>query len=155
MDLDVSGENYVNDTSVEMAWACKAVERAHIHMNLILNSDTTNLTLHKLQDSLYNEFRRLFPEMNVETVSVSEVELKGTNKEIWRNYCEFFKETVDEYNLGTILRIRADGAYSEENSIIVPKAIFLAIEIARNKEGINGKLKQKIIEENKQVNLGI
>lgn len=52
------------------------------------------------------------------------MELKGTNKEIWRNYCEFFKETVDEYNLGTILRIRADGAYSEENSIIVPKVKF-------------------------------
>lgn len=60
-------------------------------MNLILNSDTTNLTLHKLQDSLYNEFRRLFPEMNVETVSAE------INKEKYL-LCNILFICINEYS---------------------------------------------------------
>ncbi|MFH4982081.1 hypothetical protein AB6A40_008790 [Gnathostoma spinigerum] len=69
----------------------------------------------------------------------------------WHGFCEQFKE-IDDYNLGTIMRMRADGAYSEDNTIIVPKVIYLAIETARNKEGVNERMKDKYRDEHERVN---
>ncbi|VDK65413.1 unnamed protein product [Anisakis simplex] len=127
--LSGDAQQYVNDPSCEVAWACKAAERASIHMNLLLGCNT---------------------DMNVE--SITEKELKGENKEKWFTFCDKFKDSVEEYNLGTILRMRADGAYSEANTIIVPKIIFLAIEAARNKEGVNERAKEAYRSEHERVN---
>lgn len=45
------------------------------------------------------------------------------------------------------MRIHASGVYNNENTIIVPKIIFLAIEGARNIEGINERMKSQYTEE--------
>ncbi|VDN21934.1 unnamed protein product [Gongylonema pulchrum] len=112
----------------------KAAERASIHMSLLMACDTKMLTMHKKHNDIYEKFREMFPDLNVERVT--EVELKGENKQRWYTFCEHFREEIKDYNLGTIMRIGADGAYSESNTIIVPKIIYLAIEIARNKEAL-------------------
>lgn len=52
---------------------------------------------------------------------MAEKELKNENKKKWFEFCENLKDTIEEYNLGTLLRIRANGVYSEENTIVVPK----------------------------------
>ena len=54
----------------------------------------------------------------------------------WRDWCETFKH-VEDYSFATLLRLDAAGDYSEENSIIVTKVQFYAIELARNREGHN------------------
>ncbi|KHN84379.1 Protein PBDC1 [Toxocara canis] len=143
-------QQYANDPSCEVAWACKAAERASIHMNLLLGCNTVELSLNKQHAAIYECFREMFPEMNVE--NVAEADLKGENKMKWFTFCERFKDSVEEYNLGTILRMRADGAYSEENTIIVPKIIFLAIEAARNKEGVNERAKEHYKREHERIN---
>ncbi|VDM40041.1 unnamed protein product [Toxocara canis] len=189
-------QQYANDPSCEVAWACKAAERASIHMNLLLGCNTVELSLNKQHAAIYECFREMFPEMNVE--NVAEADLKGENKMKWFTFCERFKDSVEEYNLGTILRMRADGAYSEENTIIVPKVqyflyhlnlnnliplqtihcrhsrssspserrlewavsemrvyfqiIFLAIEAARNKEGVNERAKEHYKREHERIN---
>ncbi|KAI1718063.1 polysaccharide biosynthesis domain-containing protein [Ditylenchus destructor] len=138
-------QNYVNDQNVEVAWAIKAAESASIHMNLLLAvQDTTKLRLNKHQDEIYAKFRELFRDMDVE--NVTEDNLKGDNKERWREFCEHFKN-VDDYNLGTILRRQASGIYDEQNTLITHKIVFLAVEAARNVEGINQKWKSKFAEE--------
>jgi len=43
--------------------------------------------------------------------------------------------------MGTMMRTNAEGIYDEENTVIVPKIIYLAIEGARNMEGVNEKWK--------------
>jgi hypothetical protein len=40
-----------------------------------------------------------------------------------------------------MMRSSAYGIYDEENTVIVPKIIYLAIEGARNMEGVNEKWK--------------
>lgn len=67
--LTDTGDNYVNDPGFEFAWACKAAERASVHMNLIMAVDTKNLKLTKDQKEIYEKFRERFPDMNVEFVS--------------------------------------------------------------------------------------
>ena len=67
--LTDTADNYVNDPGFEFAWACKAAERAGVHMNLILAVDTKKLQLTKDQPEVYEKFRERFPDMNVESVS--------------------------------------------------------------------------------------
>ncbi|EFO22973.1 hypothetical protein LOAG_05516 [Loa loa] len=140
---------YTNDPSFEIAWAVKAAERANIHMSLLLTCNTTELTMHKKFNIIYDKFREFFPKMNVE--KITEIELKGENKRQWFTFCEYFKEEIGDYNLATIMRIRADGAYSESNTIVVPKIIFLAVEIARNKEGLNESCKESFKMEHERI----
>lgn len=48
------------------------------------------------------------------------------------------------------MRIKSEGIYNDENTTIVPKIIFLAIEGARNIEGINEKCKKQYVDEYKR-----
>uniref|UniRef100_A0AC35TU56 Polysacc_synt_4 domain-containing protein n=1 Tax=Rhabditophanes sp. KR3021 TaxID=114890 RepID=A0AC35TU56_9BILA len=140
-------EEYVNDDQIELAWAIKASERATVHQNLLVNCDTMTLKLNKHQPEIYEQFRKTFPDFDIE--QVTETTLKGTNKHLWHDYCELFKTTVDDYNLGSIMRVDATKIYSQENSIIVPRIQFLAIEGARNIEGVNAKYREQLVAEHK------
>ncbi|CAL2027476.1 hypothetical protein CAEBREN_10241 [Caenorhabditis brenneri] len=131
---------YVNDESIEMAWAMKAGERAEVHMNLIMRCDTKVLRLNKHQDLILTAFRKSFPDLDVVEVTTSLLKDNGA-KEIWREFCEQFKETVDDYSMGTLMRCHAAKAYSPDNTVVVPRIIYLAIEMARNVEGVNEKNK--------------
>lgn len=66
---------------------------------------------------------------------------KGKDK--WRPFCEKFKEIVEDYSFGTLLRADATKDYSEENTILVIRIQFYAIELARNREGVNDGLRVK------------
>lgn len=79
----------------------------------------------------------------------------------WRAFCNQFEGVVEDFNYGTLLRLDCEGDYTEENSIFgtcaspqvcfervkltsatrflssVTRIQFLAIEIARNREGYN------------------
>jgi hypothetical protein len=45
-----------------------------------------------------------------------------------------------DYNFGSLLRLNAAVDYSDANTAIVPRIQFLAIEIARNREGYNNHI---------------
>ena len=49
----------------------------------------------------------------------------------------FVRAHVEEYNFGTLLRLDCKEGYSEANTTLVPRVQFLAIEIARNRQGLN------------------
>ncbi|CAD6184509.1 unnamed protein product [Caenorhabditis auriculariae] len=82
-------EKYVNDESIEMAWAIQAAERANIHMNLVMCCNTKLLRLNKFQDEILKSFRERFPDLNVEKVSHKELKEDGM-KEKWREFCDIF-----------------------------------------------------------------
>lgn len=54
----------------------------------------------------------------------------------WRAFCEKFNEIAD-YNFGTLLRLKANEEYSQENTMFAVRIQFYAIEIARNRYGLN------------------
>ena len=49
---------------------------------------------------------------------------------------------LEDFSLGSLLRLDSSGDYSEENTCISVKIQFLAIEIARNKGGFNDNLRK-------------
>lgn len=61
----------------------------------------------------------------------------------WRPFCEKFKNQVEDYNFGTLLRADTTEDYTEENSILTTRIQFLAVELARNREGLNDCIRDK------------
>ncbi|NXR65589.1 PBDC1 protein, partial [Rhadina sibilatrix] len=65
----------------------------------------------------------------------------------WRPFCLRFEGLVEDFNFGTLLRLDSRRDYSEENTILAPRIQFLAIEIARNREGCNQQVHSSAREE--------
>ena len=107
---------------------------------MISSIDPKALRLTKVDDQLYKEFREFFPKLDINVLS--EDSLKNPQaKEMWRKFCENYKETVDDYNLGSLIRLDSTKEYNQENSIVVPRVQFLALELARNREGANDSIR--------------
>lgn len=103
--------------------------------------DTQWLRLTPHDDLIYTHFRQDFPDLNVSYIKEHEIK-NNTNKAKWRIFCEKFKNIVEDYSFGTLLRADTKGDYSEENTILVPRVQFYAIEIARNRENLNNEVKK-------------
>ncbi|EFN79732.1 protein PBDC1 [Harpegnathos saltator] len=134
--LSRPAEEFVNDPSVERMWAMKAMEHAEVYFNILCSVDPKLLRLTPHDDIIYKTFRETFPDMKVD--KISEEDLKShEQKEKWRPFCQQFKNIVEDYSFGTLMRADCTGEYSEENSILTTRIQFYAIELARNKEGLN------------------
>lgn len=95
-----------------------------------------------MDDVIYQVFRQEFPSLNVKKVNEDEMK-NPTGKVKWKLFCERFKDVLEDYNYGTLLRTDCADEYSQENSILVPRVQFLAVELARNREGFNDVVRTK------------
>ncbi|CAK1555279.1 unnamed protein product [Leptosia nina] len=134
-------EEFVNDESLELLWATRAMEHSDIYFNVLCSVDTRWLKLTPHDDLIYTTFRQDFPELNVSYIKENEIK-NNINKAKWRAFCEKFKTIVEDYSFGTLMRADTKGDYSESNTILVPRVQFYAIEIARNREGLNNEVKK-------------
>ena len=50
------------------------------------------------------------------------------------------EHNVVDFNFATLMRLNSRQDYNEANTIVVPRAQFIAIEIARNRLGFNDNL---------------
>ncbi|XP_058067207.1 protein PBDC1 [Anopheles bellator] len=139
--LSRPAEEFVNDDALENMWAMKAIEHATVHFNLLCSVDPRLLRLTPYDDQIYEQFRLMFPNMNVVVVDEEEVK-SAAGKEKWRTYMEKFNRLQD-YNMGTLLRANAEEEFRPENAVLVVRAQFWAIEIARNREGHNDCIRTK------------
>lgn len=139
MATKFDAENADNLEDIEKQFAVKAVVQAETYWNLISKIKASSFKLTQHDDDIYDALMEDFPEFkDKEKVAVvSEDEMKSpAGKARWRAFCEKFKE-IDDYNFGTLLRTRADDEYSQENTIFAVRIQFYAIEIARNRLGLN------------------
>lgn len=128
-----------NLEEIEMQFAVKAVEQAETYYSLLEKVKGSTLRLTKHDDDIFNQLLEDFPEFkDPKNVSViSEEEMKSPEgKAKWRAFCEKFNEIAD-YNFGTLLRLKANEEYSQENTMFAVRIQFYAIEITRNRYGLN------------------
>ncbi|KAM3830710.1 protein PBDC1 isoform 2-T2 [Vipera latastei] len=160
--LSLPAEAFGNDPRLEAAWAERALQHAHVYFHLLSAADPAGLRLTPADDRIYAAFRRSFPDLRVDLLDVESLKSEPA-KEKWRPFCLQFEGAVEDFNLGTLLRLDCRRGYSEENSVLgkrraagwawaglvtapprlpllpaAPRIQFLAIEIARNREGCNG-----------------
>ncbi|KAM4818822.1 protein PBDC1 isoform 2-T2 [Thomomys bottae] len=121
---------------IEMAWAMRAMQHAEVYYKLISSVDPQFLKLTKVDDQIYSEFRKSFEKLKIDVLDPEELKSE-TAKENWRPFCLKFEGLVEDFNYGTLLRLDSCKGYTEENTIFAPRIQFLAIEIARNREGYN------------------
>lgn len=140
--LSRPAEEFDNDSSVEAMWAVKAIEHAEVYFNILCSVDPKLLRLTPHDNQIYKAFKDTFPDIEVD--KIDEDKLKSSEgKAKWRPFCEQFKDVVEDYNFGTLLRADCTGDYSEENSIFTTRIQFYAIELARNREGFNDGVREK------------
>lgn len=136
-------ETAENLEDIEKQFAVKAVHQAETYWNLLRAIPGSKLKLTKFDDDIYNKLIEDFPEFKEpkNCYEISEEDMKSkTGKEKWRNFCEAFKQ-IEDYNFGTLLRTKADEEYGQETTIFVVRIQFYAIEIARNRAGLNDWIK--------------
>jgi hypothetical protein len=141
-----------NDGAVEIQWAMKAGKHAETYFSMLQAvADKSKMKLTKYDDQIYREFRAAFPRpaaegepevKNAFAVDKLDMDQMKTekNKKKWRKLIENYKPLMKEFDLGTIIRMDSSQDYNPDNCEIVPRVQFLAIEIARNREGANNSI---------------
>ncbi|XP_057307320.1 protein PBDC1-like isoform X2 [Hydractinia symbiolongicarpus] len=152
--LQADASQFGNNEAIESYWAMKAHKHAEVYMKLISSIDPKNMKLTKFDDVIYRSFKRYFKDLNIEMINENDLKTEEA-KARWRPFCEMFKDKVDDYNFGTLLRKNVKEDYTEENCFLVTRIQFFAIELARNKRGLNmfhlKKNEANNNEQNKQV----
>lgn len=147
--LEKPAEEFNNDPTLEGLWALKAVEHMQIHFNLICSISPKMLKLTPKDDVVYKEFRKQFPDMGIEVIDVDQLK-NSEAKEKWRPFCNMFQDEVEDFNYATLLRLDAKKDYSDDNTLVVPRIQFLAIEVARNREGFNDSIRENYSKTDKE-----
>ncbi|KAK6949709.1 hypothetical protein Daesc_009793 [Daldinia eschscholtzii] len=110
-----------------------------------------------MDDEIYEHLKAEFPEFDP-AATINEEEMKSkSGKERWRKFMMAYEKKVDDYNFGTMLRISPDVEYEQDTTIFgiaitppFPRMQFYAIEIARNKAGLNDWIYEKAQKEGKK-----
>ncbi|GAA5964612.1 hypothetical protein JCM21900_002659 [Sporobolomyces salmonicolor] len=137
-----NAEEAQNDEAIEMQFAVMCMEQAETYFNLITKMQPSTLKrLTKWDDEIMEAFSKHFPDLvnNDEKLKhLEEDELKSPEgKKRWRDFMMPFEKKIDEYNFGTLIRANCEEDYSQDNSIFGYRLQFYAIEIARNRRGLN------------------
>lgn len=126
-----------NHPDIEKQWAVKAMTHAEAYFKLISSYQGSKLKLTKFDDEIYEDFRKEWPSMDVSKLNELEDFKTEKSKAQWRDWIKKYEEKVKDFNFGTILRVDSSEDYGPENAFFVTRTQFYAIEIARNKEGLN------------------
>ncbi|KAG0664051.1 hypothetical protein C6P46_001912 [Rhodotorula mucilaginosa] len=133
-------EEAQNDESIEQQFAVMCFEQAEAYFNLITKVKPSELKrLTKWDDEIMESFKTHFPDYQSDEKLriLDENEMKSpAGKKRWRDFMMPFDKKIDEYNFGTLIRTNCEEGYTEENSMF-GKSFFYAIEIARNRRGLN------------------
>ncbi|KII91843.1 hypothetical protein PLICRDRAFT_38701 [Plicaturopsis crispa FD-325 SS-3] len=142
MSAPFDPNNAQNLVEIEKQFAVKAVEQAQTYWNLLEKVPPRELRLTKLDDEIYEHAMKEFPELaeppHTKLVKLDEEWMKSADgKNRWRVFIESYEKKVKDYNFGSLIRTDAREEYGESNTIFVTRIQFYAIEIARNRLGLN------------------
>ncbi|AEO59825.1 hypothetical protein MYCTH_2025277, partial [Thermothelomyces thermophilus ATCC 42464] len=126
-----------NLEDIEKQFAVKVVQHMQTYWSILERVKGSSLRLTKLDDEIYEHLKRDFPDFDpAETIDEDKMKSKE-GKERWRNFMMAYEKKVDDYNFGTMLRANPKWEYGKDETIFVPRMQFYAVEIARNKLGLN------------------
>ncbi|TKA32475.1 hypothetical protein B0A50_01583 [Salinomyces thailandicus] len=132
-----------NFEEIEKQFAVKVVEHMTTYWAILEKMPGSKLRLTKFDDDILDHFKREFPDYDLKA-TIDEDSMKSKEgKERWRNFINEYEKKVDDYNFGTMLRANPAWEYGEKESIFAVRMQFYAIEIARNRAGLNDWIHEK------------
>ncbi|ODO08678.1 cytoplasmic protein [Cryptococcus wingfieldii CBS 7118] len=132
-----------NAGEIEMQFAVKTVEHLEAYEKILQTLPPKLIKFTPIDEEIYEDLLEVFPEFKFEENlrTLNEDEMKSRQgKERWRKFIMPYEKKVTDYNFGTLVRARSDELYTETNSVLVTRVQFFAIEIARNRAGLNQKV---------------
>jgi len=144
--LQADANQFVNSSHVEEVWAIKCYKHAEVYLQILKNIDPCKVRLTNYDDIIYRQYKRLFRNLKIDMLDDDEIRSVEA-KAKWRPFCEKFKGKIEDYNFGSLLRRDCSKDFSEENTILVPRIQCIAIELARNRKGLNKHFFTKTIEQ--------
>lgn len=130
-------ENADNLEDIEKQFAVKAVVHMQTYWAILEKVKGSTLRLTKMDDEIYEHMKKDFPEFDpAETINEDEMKSKQ-GKERWRKFMMAYEKKIEDYNFGTLMRSNPKFEYGEKETIFVPRMQFYAVEIARNRAGLN------------------
>lgn len=113
----------------------------NITLQLLCSIPPNLLKLTPFDDQIYQTFREDFPDFNVALVHEEDIKTPES-KAKWREFITKF-DKLEDFSYGTLMRSDASLDFGPHNSVLVVRVQFLAIEIARNREGVNDGIRGK------------
>ncbi|KAL4804241.1 putative polysaccharide biosynthesis protein [Aspergillus unguis] len=143
MSKPFNPEEAQNLDDMEKQFAVKAVEHLMTYWSILEKVPGSQLRLTKIDDEIYEHFKAEFPEFDpAETIDEDKMKSKE-GKEKWRNWINQYEKKVHDFNFGTMLRANPKTEYEQETTIFAMRMQFYAVEIARNKAGLNDWIYEK------------
>ncbi|CEL10696.1 Putative DUF757 domain protein (AFU_orthologue; AFUA_4G08810) [Aspergillus calidoustus] len=130
-------EQAQNLDDMEKQFAVKAVEHLMTYWSILEKVPGSQLRLTKIDDEIYEHFKAEFPDFDP-AATIDEDQMKSKEgKEKWRNWINQYEKKIDDFNFGTMLRANPKTEYEQDNTIFAMRMQFYAVEIARNRAGLN------------------
>lgn len=120
---------------------------AQTYWNILEKVKGSELRLTKLDQEIYEHFQKDFPEVDVSKIIDEDAMKSKAGKERWRKFMQAYEKKVEDFNFGTLMRNDPKAEYTETTTIFVQRMQFYAIEIARNKLGLNDWIKEIVDKE--------
>jgi hypothetical protein len=140
---DFNAEDAANMEDMEKQFAVKVVQHMTTYWAILEKVKGSALRLTKMDDDIYNHLMETFPDFDP-AATIDEDEMKSkAGKDKWRPFMMSYEKKIDDYNFGTMLRSNPKEEYEQNNTIFVPRIQFYAIEIARNRKGLNDWVYEK------------
>ncbi|KAI1363320.1 putative polysaccharide biosynthesis protein [Xylaria arbuscula] len=142
-------ENADNLEDIEKQFAVKAVQHLETYWAILQKVKGSALRLTKMDDDILEHLKTDFPDFDP-AATINEDEMKSkAGKERWRKFMMAYEKKIDDYNFGTMLRNNPKVEYEQDTTIFVPRMQFYAVEIARNRAGLNDWIYEKAKAEKK------
>jgi len=135
--VPLDAEHADNFEDIEKQFAVKVVQHMETYWNILEKVKGSALRLTKQDDEIYEHFKKEFPDFDA-SATINEDEMKSkAGKERWRNFINQYEKTVEDFNFGAMLRASPKTDYTQDGTIFAVRMQFYAVEIARNREGLN------------------
>ncbi|CAJ2499625.1 Uu.00g024780.m01.CDS01 [Anthostomella pinea] len=136
-------ENADNLEDIEKQFAVKAVQHLETYWAILQKVKGSLLRLTRMDNDIYEHLKTEFPDFDP-AATINENEMKSkAGKDRWRKFMMAYEKKVDDYNYGTMLRTSPKAEYEQDTTIFVPRMQFYAVEIARNRAGLNDWIYEK------------
>ncbi|KAH0842313.1 hypothetical protein AYO21_00069 [Fonsecaea monophora] len=136
----IDPENAPNYEDMEKQFAVRAVQHMTVYWGILEKIPGSKLRLTRLDDEILEHFKREFPDFDPAEEIDEDAMKSKEGKEKWRNFAQVYEKgekKIEDYNFGTMLRKSPKTEYGEKETIFVIRVQFYAIEIARNRAGLN------------------
>lgn len=141
--VPLNPEEADNFEDIEKQFAVKVVQHMTTYWSILEKVPGSKLRLTKIDDEIHENFQKEFPDYDLKA-TINEDEMKSkAGKERWRNFINQYEKKVDDFNFGTMLRANPAWEYGEKETIFAVRMQFYAIEIARNRAGLNDWVYEK------------